>query len=65
MARDYSGEPPLGRKDRKQQTERASKWRYVRRYALTIECGSEEDQQKLFRAAQTHFKGRRIRVVVA
>ena len=65
MARDYSGEPPLGREERETQINRAARWRYRKRYALTIECGSEEDQKTLFRAAQKQFKGRRIRVVVA
>lgn len=65
MARDYSGEPPIKAGDRKAQAERAAKLRYRRRYALTVECESEEDQRKLFRLAQKHFSGRRIRVVVA
>lgn len=65
MARDYSGEPPLGREEREQQVKRAARLRYQRRYALTIECHSEEDQRALFRVAQQQFEGRRIRVVVA
>lgn len=65
MARDYSGEPPLREEDRRAQIERASKLRYRRKYALTVECESEADQKSLFRLAKKHFGERRIRVVVA
>lgn len=65
MARDYGGEPPLGDEDRRVQRKRAERFRYRSRFALTIECHSEEDQQALFRVAQKAFKDRRIRVVVS
>ena len=65
MARDYSGEPSIRAGDRQAQVKRAAKLRYRRKYALTIECSSEADQKAAFRAAQQHFEGRRIRVVVA
>lgn len=65
MAKDYSKEPPISGADRDRQAAKAARFKYRQRFALTIECDSEKDQKALFRQAQTTFKGRKIRVVVA